>query len=205
MKKVLYSLFGVLLIFALAFSIASIARASTEISDSDECNQEFDYTKSSDFDDSRVNFYFQDNDQAITITAKTGYELVSVQLGVEDDGHYGYWTYAVISGEKFNPDPGKDINVAKVKVRMVCVSPSPSPSVSPSAFGGETNIRKPKIKVSPQVLGTTAPTPTPAVVGATLPTSGADIDYSWVAYLILFGTLAASYYLKVRKWNLAIK
>src|SRR3990167_1819901 len=115
-KKFLPQIIAGVALFILVISFSSIAEATQEqLDQTDECFQEFDYTKSSDFDDSRVNIIFQDNDQAITITVKTGYELVSVQLGVEDDGHNGYWTYAVISGEKFNPDPGKDINVAKVK------------------------------------------------------------------------------------------
>ena len=77
--------------------------------------------------------------------------------------------------------------------------PSPSPSLTPTptpspAGGTTTNIKKPKI--SPQVLGTQAP-----VEEEALPVSGADINYNWVYYFLIIGSLLATYYLKVRGWK----
>ena len=101
----------------------------------DECEETFDYTKEGDFDDSRVNINFQDGDEAITVTAKAGYALVWVQLNVESDNQAGFVTHSVVSGVKYNPNPGEDIEVAKVRVKKVCVTPTPTPTqeATPSA------------------------------------------------------------------------
>lgn len=67
-------------------------------------------------------------------------------------------------------------------------------SPSPSAAGGTTtNIHKPK--VTPQVLGTVAPSAQP------LPVSGADVNYNWIYYFLIIGSLMLTYYLKVRGWQ----
>lgn len=86
----------------------------------DKCGEQFTYTKSNDYHDSRVDINYQDNDDAITVTQGSGYSLVSVQLDVQGDGIGGLVTYPVVSGVKFNPNPGGDIDSAKVIVEKVC-------------------------------------------------------------------------------------
>lgn len=86
----------------------------------DPCNSEYTSTKTNDYDDARVNINFQDGDESITVTPKAGYSIVSVQLDVEDDGHGGFYTYPVVANVKFNPNPGEDIDSAKVVVKKVC-------------------------------------------------------------------------------------
>jgi len=116
MKKIIISAISLFAMLILTISIASVVKATSV----ESCNQQTEYTKSFDFNDFRVNIDLQDNDRAITVTAKTGYELVSVQLDVDNDGHTGYYTYPVVNGVKFNPNPGDEINCAKVKVVKVC-------------------------------------------------------------------------------------
>jgi hypothetical protein len=86
------------------------------------CNAETTYTESGDKDYTRININFQDSDEAITLTAKTGYQIVKVELDVENDGHTGYFDYTsqVTDGVKFNPNPGDDIDHVKVTVKKVC-------------------------------------------------------------------------------------
>lgn len=50
-------------------------------------------------------------------------------------------------------------------------------------------------KITPQVLGTTAPSAQP------LPVSGADVNYNWIYYFLIIGSLMLTYYLKVRGWQ----
>ncbi|OGH16640.1 MAG: hypothetical protein A3C30_04400 [Candidatus Levybacteria bacterium RIFCSPHIGHO2_02_FULL_40_18] len=86
----------------------------------DQCNQVFTYEKSSDFNDSRVNINFENSDEQIDVSADPGYEITEVWLDVENDNHSGYWLYATGPVNNFNPNPGRDIEKAKVKVKKVC-------------------------------------------------------------------------------------
>jgi len=76
----------------------------------------------------------------------------------------------------------------------VCTETTPSPSPSPSPSTHHASLGT---KVSPQVLGTTAPSPS----AEPLPVSGADINYDWVYYFLIIVSLMATYYLKVRGWQ----
>jgi hypothetical protein len=64
-----------------------------------------------------VNYGSSDN--SITITTDGGYLITKVELDVDDDGHSGFWTYLTSSGVPsfvVNPNPGSEINNAKITV-----------------------------------------------------------------------------------------
>lgn len=80
-------------------------------------------------------------------------------------------------------------------------TPTPTPTITqettptptPSGAGGSSGT---KTKISPQVLGTTAPTPSASA--ETLPVTGAD--YTWISYFVLIAGLLGTYYLKQIGW-----
>src|SRR3989344_906461 len=86
----------------------------------DDCGEEFVYTKSSDFSDSRVSINFELSDNQIDVSAQSGYEITKVELEVSDDGHSGFYQYATGPVNNFNPNPGTEIQVAKVTMKRVC-------------------------------------------------------------------------------------
>jgi hypothetical protein len=184
------------LVTILVFSFSSIAKASITVGE--ECNQEFEYTTSHDADYSQVNIDYQDSDQAITVHAKTGYQLVSVKLDVDGDNHAGYWTYSVVDGVKFNPNPGQDINCAIVRVKKVCeptptpsISATPTPEVTPTAVVTPT----PTPTVTPQILGTS--TASPAATTDLPSTGGSDASFYWILIVAVAGL---TFYLKKVGW-----
>ncbi len=86
----------------------------------DECGSEFVYTKTADFSDSRVTINFESGDQQIDVSAASGYEVIKVELDVDNDNQSGYYTYATGAVNNLNPNPGNDINSARVTVRKTC-------------------------------------------------------------------------------------
>ena len=96
----------------------------------DQCNQEFVYVKSTDWNDSRVDINFENSDEQIDVSADTGYEIVKVELDVVSDGHSGYFTYATGPVNNFNPSPGGDIDSAKITVKKVCTEVCNDPAAS---------------------------------------------------------------------------
>lgn len=92
------------------------------------CDSTIIYEKTGDFDNSEINIDFinnvgvDGNPDSIKITAKTGYELTKVELTVEDDSHGDFYDYSsqVTSGVTFNPNPGKDIDKARVTIKRIC-------------------------------------------------------------------------------------
>lgn len=107
-------------LIAVLLLVIAVVPAAAHGGSQDSCGDRFTYTKSSDFNDNRVDINFSNGDETITVTAKSGYILVSVQLDVENDGHSGYWTYNLSSGVAFNPSPGGDIDSARVVVEKDC-------------------------------------------------------------------------------------
>lgn len=73
-------------------------------------------------------------------------------------------------------------------------TPTLAPTPTPTPLGGGT-VGKPKIKISPQVLGTTAPSAQP------LPVTGADVNYSWIYYFLIIASLSFTYYMKAAGWK----
>src|SRR4030042_6386866 len=128
LKKTLFLLVGTLL-FAGGFVWQS-SPSNAHGQHSDGCNELFTYEKTSDFDDSRVHINFESNDKQIDVSAQSGYSITKVWLDVDNDSHSGYFQYSSGALNNFNPNPGDDINKAKVEVKKVCASPSPSPSPS---------------------------------------------------------------------------
>jgi hypothetical protein len=106
---------GLAVIAVALFSTANSALAIVE-----QCGDESEYTKDCDYTNTKVNIDFQNNDYAIRVTAKSGYELVSVKLNVDDDYQLGFFTYPLVSDVKYNPNPGYEIYEAKVTVKKVC-------------------------------------------------------------------------------------
>jgi hypothetical protein len=116
-------------IFALVLgSFAFVPQTASAVANPpiDSCDQIFEYTKTGDFDDSRVNINFEKNpgnlsfSNQIDVSAKNGYVITKVELDVEDDNHQGLWTYATNAVNNFNPNPGDKINSAKITVKKVC-------------------------------------------------------------------------------------
>jgi hypothetical protein len=139
----------------------------------DNCNQEFTYTKSSDYDDNRVDINFENGDEQIDVSAKSGYAVIKVELEVSDDGQPGFVTYATGPVSNLNPNPGGDIQVAKVTVKKVCNTPTPTPSVTITATPTPTPVVDPcnqeklslvgrvyAAEVDPCVTPTATPEPT---------------------------------------------
>lgn len=116
------------------FGIWSVSFVGTSVNatEQDECDELFDYTKSSDFNDFRLEIDFENSDQQIDVSAKSGYQITEVALEVPDDGFPGFHIYATGPVNNFNPPGSQDINVTKVKVKKVCATPTPTPTPTPS-------------------------------------------------------------------------
>ncbi len=89
MKKIYSSIAYVMLILSVGlafyfgnFSNTEIASATNNNSNSDSCDQQTTYTKSGDFDDSRIDINFTsfqgDSNRRVIIDPESGYELVSI-------------------------------------------------------------------------------------------------------------------------------
>src|SRR3989344_2586414 len=196
MKKIKYlisaAVASVALIVAVAMpAIVSASRGGDwdETPKVEACDEETTYTKEHDYDGSKVNINFQDSDEAITVTAKTGYELVSVKLDVDGDGHIGLFTYPVLDGVKFNPNPGHDIEEAEVVVKKVCkevCNDSTATNYEAVVEGVSTannelceyeETEQPPVVTTPQVLAATTTTTTQVaapVSGVKAGAGGAD-------------------------------
>ncbi len=125
----------------------------------DQCNQEFTYFKTSDYDDFRVNINYSISHVSIGVAHKPGYSTVAVYLDVEGDGHDDFWLYANGPIAGFNPNPGGVIREAKVIVKKVC-DPTPTPTATPTSTP----------TVTPSPTATATPSPTPTETGTPTPT-----------------------------------
>jgi len=100
--------------------------ASYSFTDAEVCGSITDYTKTSDFSDSKITINFSNNSgnpgsSKIDVTANTGYKINHVWLDVSGDGHSGYWLYSDGPISNFNPS-GDTINGAQVEVEKVCAT-----------------------------------------------------------------------------------
>ena len=131
---------GVLLLAGGLVGLTSTSKATSQ----DSCYQLFTYEKSGDFDDARIHINFESSDEQIDVSAQSGYSITRVWLDVDNDGHSGYFQYSSGPMNNFNPNPGNDIEEAKVEVKKVCASPSPSPSPeqSPSPSGMRSTLAR---------------------------------------------------------------
>ena len=125
------------------------AQLSKPAQASDVCGTEYTYEKTGDFSDSKVNIDFRDSDYKISVSAKSGFEIVTVWLDVSGDGDSGYSQSFNHSLNNYDPF-GNQINKVKVKVESLCASPSASPSSS--------SCQSPSPSVSPS----TSPSPSPS-------------------------------------------
>ncbi len=125
MRKLTTGLISLSLLITTAVPV--LATQEVEI---EKCGATFNYTKSSDYNDSRININYQDGDEAVTVT--TGYKIVKVEADVDDDGQANYVDYSsqVQNGVKWNPNPGNDINSLKVTIEKVCTSVCPDETAS---------------------------------------------------------------------------
>ncbi len=125
MKKLFKKILGIGAILILLVNLVSAGSISTPRvlatnQHDDECNEIFTYEKTSDYNDTRVSINFENSDEQIDVSAVSGYEVVEVWLDVESDNKNGYFLYATGPVNNFNPNPGGDIDKAKVKVKKVC-------------------------------------------------------------------------------------
>jgi hypothetical protein len=127
---VMWFLIGVIIFLAISYLIWGPKTKAEAVVDS--CNQEFVYTKTSDYDDSRVNINFENSDYQIDVYAKSGYQVTKVELDVDNDGYGGYHTYATGPVSNLNPNPGNDICCARVTVKKVCPTPTPTSTPTPT-------------------------------------------------------------------------
>lgn len=189
-KKFLISIISLFAMFVLVISSAPIASAKET---TEECDQEFTYTESRDSDKTQVNINFQDDHESITVTAKNGYVLVSVELDVDNDDHGGFYTYPVVSGVKYNPNPGDEIDSARVVVKKVC-------DICPNIKGVQTTIPK-NMKINSKgdcvrdYVSFSQPETPKQVLSATtepLPTGGGNGSELSVSLLIALAALFVS-------------
>ena len=120
MKRIILGGLITILLSVIAFSLFNKPVLANPPVHVDECNEVFTYYKSDDFNDNRVNINFENSDEQIDVSADPGYKVVEVALDVEDDNHQGLWVYATGDLDNFNPNPGHDIDNARVKVKKVC-------------------------------------------------------------------------------------
>ena len=100
----------------------------------DACGDISTYTKSDDFNDTRVNINFESDDEQIDVSAKTGYVITKVELDVKDDPYNGYWLYASGPVTNLNPYPGGEIKSAKITVKKTC------PDLCPNVDGDQYTV-----------------------------------------------------------------
>lgn len=124
----------------------------------DHCGEKFTYIKSSDYNDNRVNINFESGDEQIDVSADSGYKINKVWLDVDNDNHSGYHQYSSGALNNFNPNPGGDINSAKVEVEKVCNTPTPTPTKTPTPT--PTKTPTPTMTPTPTLTPTATPTPT---------------------------------------------
>ncbi len=124
MKKLFKKILGIGAILILLVNLVSAGSISTPrvlaTNQPDECNSVTTYEKTDDFNDSRVSINFENSDEQIDVSAGAGYEITEIWLDVENDNQSGYVKYATGPVNNFNPNPGGDIDKAKVKVKKVC-------------------------------------------------------------------------------------
>ena len=117
-----------MLLAILVMGLAVVNPARATFQQPDQCNQEFTYTKTGDFDDSRVHINFESGDDQIDVSAKAGYQVVTIDLEVDGITQSGYDLHFSGGLDNYNPNPGGDIDEVKVVVKKVCEEPTPTPT-----------------------------------------------------------------------------
>lgn len=123
--------------------IGLIAIVLPIIASADTCGEEFVYTKTNDFADSRVEIDFetafgQPRNQ-IDVLAKSGYSVTKVELDVVGDGYIGFHTYTLSAVTDYNPNPGYTIDAARVTVKADACVPPPV-DVCPNLDGAQAVV-----------------------------------------------------------------
>ena len=84
------------------------------------CGADYTYEKSSDFDNDKVSFEFEEDEswksgykRIISVTGNNGFSVKKVWLDVDSDGYGGYKLYANGPLNNLNPNPGDEINWAR--------------------------------------------------------------------------------------------
>ena len=148
---------NILIVLVTLLIVLGVNSSQTLATDDDDgCGEIVTYEKTSDFDNSRVHIDFHDSDHQIDVTAISGYKIIKVELRVEEDGHDGFYEYANGPMNNFDPNPGDDIDEARVEVEKVCASPSPSASPEPETSPSPSPETSPSPKVE---YGLTAGSP----------------------------------------------
>lgn len=111
---------------------------------SDVCGEEFVYTKTNDFTDSRVEIDFEtafgQSRNQIDVQPQSGYTILKVELDVDGDGHVGYHTYTLSSVSDYNPNPGTAINGARVTVKKNDCEVPPPVDVCSNIEGNQSTV-----------------------------------------------------------------
>lgn len=101
--------------------------ATQEVVKIDQCGEQFNYSKSQDYADTRVTIDYTNTQSAgnpdtvgINAEVANGYKLVKVELDVSNDDQNGYVDHTSDFPGTFNPNPGETINGAKVVVEKTC-------------------------------------------------------------------------------------
>lgn len=159
------SLFGALtLVSFVGFQALSVNASATY---GDNCNEIFTYEKSSDYNDNRVTIDFintqsSGNPDSVSVSADSGYQLVSVELDVSNDNQGGYVNYSANFPGTYNPN-GETINEARVKVKKVCATPTVTPTITPRPTTAPTTAPTAVPTTVPTVIPTAAPTTIPSI------------------------------------------
>lgn len=115
-----------------------------------------------DSNNGKVEVDFKSNSKIISVKSTNGWIVTKVELDVKDDNHTGFWKYSDGELSDFNPNPGGEIEEARVTVSKTCFTQSPT--VKPTV--------KPTIRPTEPPCPTDSPiaTPTPIVTPSATPT-----------------------------------
>lgn len=111
----------VLLIAGLLAFNAQPSFATFSASPTPSCGT-FTYDFGNDGNNGRVSVDFESSDQQIDVSGINGWTVTKVELNVENDGHAGFYQYSTSPLNNFNPNPGNDIDDARVTVTKSCAS-----------------------------------------------------------------------------------
>ena len=129
----------------------------------DSCNQSFNYTKSGDYEDTRLKIdirdYSGDNNRQVIVTPKSGYELtfIGVDYTGNDDNDATPAVGDGFSAVTYNAPDNKDIDHVTVTVKKYCATATPTATPTATATATATPT------ATATATATATPTATPTV------------------------------------------
>ena len=168
MKNYRQLFISILAILALFYSFNNFRIETYAHSDRDECGVSTYYIDR-DSNNGKVSVDFENNNKQVDIYGVNGYQVVKVEMDVEDDNHSGFWKYSDGNLNNFNPNPGGNIKEVRVTVSKVCFTPTPKVTIRPTIK--PTNPGCDNETPSPTPVITATPTSTVTPYSTSTPTS----------------------------------